>query len=213
MKRNYWLTLCLLVASAAHSQASVQVTSPAPTAPRCMIDSTFGNFHTGTDPSGAPVGIIWCDDQQGLQAWTATFIGLAPSPACQAQLNAFQWAYAWLLAAWNTCAVGNVATGPQVTFAAQLIDQWLPRLAVTTPKQNVYTMKTDGTQGPQLVVAGVGEQIAGGATCAGITRLKNAGARYADVSGQTSTNGVVLPAGSYALCTISYPPAAGWPPI
>jgi hypothetical protein len=100
-------------------------------------------------------------------------------------------------------------TDQQLAFHA-LAFKWTPHLAVTAgTNQNVYTQKADGTKGPQLVVNGIGEQIAPGATCDG-DRLQNAGARFAAVVGRVSTDNVTLPPGSFALCTIIYPPAGGF---
>jgi hypothetical protein len=184
-----------------------------PEAPRCMIDSSFGNFHMGTSAAGDTVAAIWCDDQASLGTWyLAGNPKAVPLPSCLlgAKLTP-SWTLAYLQAAWSACSSLLVPlTADQQAEADILVKLWTPRLSVTGPaNQNVYTANADGTRGPQLVVGGFGMQVAPAVVCGGL-RLQNAGARFASVSGQLSTNGVTLPAGSYALCSITYPPATGF---
>lgn len=212
-------TANLTVSPGTATTASVPFTvTPAPTfaidTPRCMIDQFFGNFHSATSAGGTTVYLLWCDDQAGLEYWgvggATTGASLSSIPAaCKTVLAHPQWSLAWIQAAWPVCMLGPLSTDTQATMN-QLAHQWVPRLTVSAgTNQNVYTQKADGTKGPQLVVNGVGEQIAPGASCDGL-RLLNAGGRYAMVDGRTSTDGVVLPKGSFALCDIQYPPAGGF---
>lgn len=192
------------------------VTPPAvfvpPPAPRCLPYQFNNNFHNSAADDGTVVYTLWCDDQSGLGTWAGaggTFASLTIPAACQVQLNNFTFTLTWLQAAWPACMLVALTPAQQTAFNA-LVFQWTPRLTVTTgTNQNVYTQNADGTKGPQLVVKGVGEQVAPGITCGGL-RLLNAGARFADVSGKVSTDGVTLPANSYALCSISYPPSGGF---
>lgn len=184
----------------------------APPKPRCIPDQFNSNFHSMVTPGGSTVYSLWCDDQLGLTTWAvsgAPRMELLVIPAaCKTFLGSFSWSLSWLQQAWSSCMVQPLNTDQQ--FGLQMLAfQWTPRLTVTGANQNVYTQNADGTKGRQLVVNNVGEQIAPGATCDG-SRLQNAGARFASVAGRVSTDGVTLPAGSFALCSIAYPPAGGF---
>lgn len=182
--------------------------------PRCMIDSSVGNFHTTTSVLGDTVAMIWCDDQIGLSYWiVAGTISLSlPPPTCMAALPSFSWSFAYLIAIWNACTQNpSPLTLDQSNAASNLIMQFLPTLAVTGPaNQNLYTMNADGTKGPQLVIGGFGMQVAPGTRCGG-KRLLGAGARYAQLGGKTTTNGQVIPGNTFAICSITYPPLGGFP--
>jgi hypothetical protein len=199
------IVLAFLSVTSARAQAPVQP-------PSCMIDQLYGNFHMGTSAAGDTVAIIWCDDQSGLRYWgIAGNTSGAVAPPCLVSAGRPSWSLAYLQAVWSACtATAGPLNADQQAEANVLIQAWLPRLAVTGPaNQNVYTANADGTRGPQLVVAGIGMQVAPTASCDG-SRLLNASARFADVSGRQSTNGVTLPAGSFALCSITYPPSTGF---
>lgn len=190
--------------------ALAQTPTPIPP-PSCMVDQFYGNFHTGTSVAGDTVAIIWCDDQNALAYWSLAGNPTAALPTCLLSAGPPSWSLGYLQAAWAACASLLVPLNPdQQAEVIVLAKQWVPRLNVTGPaNQNVYTANADGTRGPQLVVGGFGMQIAPGLSCDG-TRLQKAGARYASVSGRASTNGVTLPAGSFAICSITYPPATGF---
>lgn len=198
------LALLLLVALPRGAFAQTPIPPPS-----CMVDQFYGNFHTGVSAAGDQVAIIWCDSQDGLRYWTIAgnyakgVAGMAclPGPPI--------WSLAWMQSAWIACVTPGI-TADQKAAAYALAKTWAPRLFVTGPaNQNVYTANADGTRGPQFVSGGFGMQVAPGTGCNG-GRLLNAGARFADVSGQISTNGVTLPSGSFALCSITYPPAGGF---
>lgn len=181
--------------------------------PRCILNQQFSNWHSGTSAGGSPVYLLFCDDQLGLMAWSITgppTVGqLVIPPACQTVLNSFSWSLPWLQSAWSLCIVVPLNPDQQAEFNL-LWNQWVPRLTVSAgTSQNVYTANADGSKGPQLVIGGFGMLVASGLPCGG-NRLLNAGARYADVSGQKSTNNQLLPAGSFALCDITYPPNGGF---
>lgn len=197
----------LLYANLALSQTTTSAVPP----PRCMIDQFTGNFHSGVSSAGDVVAIIWCDDQLGLTYWTiaGNKAQALSNTGCLNGVGAPSWSLAWIQAAWTACTTLPL-TQDQITTATALANLWVPRLNVTDgANRNVYTANVDGTRGPQLVVGGFGMQVAPGTGCNG-KRLTNAGARYNDVSGKVSTNGVTLPSGSYAQCTITYAPAVGW---
>lgn len=200
----------LMLALAASAALAQTPATPIPP-PSCMVDQFYGNLHTGTSAAGDTVAIIWCDDQSGLTYWSLAGKPTAALPTCILGAGAPSWSLAYLQAAWSACASLLVPLNPdQQAEVVVLVTQWVPRLAVTGPaNQNVYTANADGTRGPQFVAGGFGMQIAPGLSCDG-SRLQKAGARYANVSGRTSTNGVTLPAGSFALCSITYPPASGF---
>lgn len=199
---RYIALALLLLASQVHAQIQ-----GAPAVPRCMIDQSVGNFHTGVSAAGDPVAILWCDDQLGLTYWGIGGNQAAANLSCLP--NPFSWSLSYLQTAWTACITVQ-PNADQLSMIKTLLKLWAPHLAVQGPaNQNVYTLKADGTRGPQLVIGSFGMQIAPGSACAG-GRIANSGARYHDVSGSLSTNGVTLPAGSYALCQIYYPPAAGW---
>lgn len=202
---KFLVLLALLFCSYAHAQTTV--TPP----PRCMIDQFYGNFHMGVSAAGDTVAIIWCDDQSGLTYWgmAGKIIPSGPFPPCLMNLSPPSWSLAWLQSAWSACATSSMNADQFAEFTI-LTKAWVPRLNVTGPaNQNVYTANADGTRGPQLVIGGIGMQIAPGGFCSG-ARLKDAGARFADVSNYLSTNGMRLPAGSFALCSITYAPSTGF---
>lgn len=188
-------------------------TIPVNGTPRCILNQQFSNWHMGVSAGGSPVYLLFCDDQIGLAAWGISgppkMSQLVISPACQAQLDAFSWTLQWLQTAYPLCIISALNSDQQAEFDALWI-QWVPRLTVAAgSNQNVYTQKSDGTKGPQLVIGGFGMQVPSKTLCGG-NRLLNAGARYAEVSGQKTTNGVILPAASFALCDITYPPSGGF---
>jgi hypothetical protein len=189
------------------------VTQPPAPAPRCMIDSTFGNFHTATSALGDTVALLWCDDQVGLDYWivAGSLSPTLPTPACIASLPAPSWSFAFLTALWMACA----ATSPglnadQDATASNLIMQFVPKLTVSAgAAQNLYTMNQDGTKGAQLIIGGFGMKVAPGTPCMG-KRLRGAGARYHQMGGKITTNGQLIPPNTFAICSISYPPAGGF---
>lgn len=198
------MALAIFGATAAHAQTF----SP----PRCMVDQFPGNLHSGTSAAGDTVLLLWCDDQTSLAVWgtAGNVAGVTAGIGCLSSVAAPAWSLAWMVAAWAVCITGPMNADQYAEYVL-LQQQWLPRLNVAAgANRNVYTLNADGSKGPQLVIGAVGEQVAPGPRCAGL-RISNAGARYHDVSGMTSTDGQVLPAGSFALCTISFPPVTGWP--
>lgn len=206
------LILSAVLAFLSFSTVAHAQTPTAAPAPRCMVDQFYGNFHMGTSAAGDTVAMIWCDDQLGLDWWAmAGNTSGTIAPACLLSAGPPSWSLAYLQAAWNSCAAVNLTpmNADHVAERDVLLKQWLPRLSVVGPSQNVYTQNADGTRGPQFVSGGFGMKIAAGLRCTGL-RLKNAGDRFADVSGLLSTNGVLLPSGSFALCSITYPPAGGF---
>ena len=206
------LILSAVLAFLSFTTARAQ-TAPATAMPSCMIDQSYGNFHTGTSALGDTVAILWCDDQSGLLYWAiAGNTSGTVVPTCVATAGSSpSWSLNYLQAVWLACtAAAGPLTDDQWAQAVVLMKLWMPRLTVTGPaNQNVYTANADGTRGPQLVTGGAGMQVAPGLSCDGY-RLLNAGARFANVAGRLSTNGLTLPAGSYALCSITYPPAGGF---
>lgn len=217
MKRILIILAATLCATAALAQspppAGIAVGSALPV-PRCMVDQFAGNFHTATSADGATsAALIWCDDQKGLAWWgiSGNVQAAMGNLSCFAAAGPPGWSLTWLQAAWTACVV-KVPTDAELAMLTAIAAQWMPRVTVQIgANRNVYTAKADGTKGPQLVVGGFGMQIAPGLPCWGPARLLNAGARYHGVENQLSTNGVTLPAGSFAQCQIAYPPAAGWP--
>lgn len=206
------LIIAALAFAALGGAVQAQTTPAAFSPPRCMIDATFGNFHTGTTVLGDTVAFLWCDDQIGLDGWLAagTLSPKLPPPACLTGLPAPSWSFAYLQSLWTACTGGSGLNADQNAVASALIAQFFPRLAVTGPAaQNLYTMNADGTKGPQLVIGGIGMQVAPSTPCAG-KRLKGAGARYHELGGMTTTNAQPIPANTFAICSITYPPAGGF---
>ena len=200
-----WVLLAMLIAMpfrCAHA------TDP----PRCLPNIGIGNYHSAVTASGSTVHMLWCDDTQGLDSFS---IGGTPNEAVaclQTGLAPFELSTAWVADLWAKC-VTRTFTAEESALFLQLVFRWMPRLAVQGPTaKNIYTAKADGTRGAQWVNAGIGMQIAPGTTCKWGPRLTGVG-RYARVDGYQSTNNVLIPAGSYAQCGITYPPATGWPTL
>lgn len=208
--KKFLFAFALLVSSIALAQSP---STPAANVPRCMVDQFAGNFHTATTAFGDTVAFLWCDDQVGLDWWIAAgpFSPSLPTPACLSSLPAPSWSLVFLKALWTACASANPLNDDQNQTASVMFAQFLPRLAVTGPApQNLYTLKADGSKGPQLIIGGFGMQVAPGTPCFG-KRIQNAGSRYHQLGGKQTTNGQVIPANTFAICTITYPPAGGFP--
>ena len=160
------------------------VTTPPPVvrnpSPRCLPGDYSANFHTELDAAGDTIGVLWCDDAQGIgvNVLGVNLSGSVAASSCLSSLQTFQWSVAWEQAAWNACVTTN-PTPAQSATAQAFAAKWVPHLT---------------TVGGPMLPSGA---VAAGIQC-GLTRMLGSAARYYNVN-----NG-------YALCAITYPPSTGW---
>jgi hypothetical protein len=206
MKLRFLSALCVFFfAVSAHAQSS-PTCNPGDYAP-------LVNFHVGVSAGGSIVGFIWCNDSSGLKPWYwAWNPATNPTARCVGNINSTAAGTA-LLALWNNCISSGNFSADQTAAIKALARTWMPHLAVNAGGTHTiwdYAGCTSLTCEP----VNSGLRIASGTPCnfpGGVATTQPAPNIYYSVAGQTSTTGLVLPAGDYSPCSPVFPPATGWP--
>lgn len=207
IKRVLFLTILATALAVAQTTTPPPVASPGPA---CLPNT--GNLHTAVNPSsGNTVVSLWCDVAAGTYHYSASG-NVANGSACLAGVEPFNVSTTWLQHAWAACVTTPMSPSDQ-TFADQLSYTWVPRPTVKgTGPQTIFTTASNGGLGSPLILGTpqVFQTIAGGTQTGGQRIPGGNVTRFCDVSGLTSVQGNVIPAGSYAACSLVFPPAAGF---
>jgi hypothetical protein len=201
------VTVTTPLGSAAAPAPLSAIPYPATKGPLCL--PTTSNFHTIQNPStGNTIVSLWCDlptgtYHYGLSGNTTNWM----EAECLTNVPPFSLNVNWFTQAWAACVDHQMSASDQA-YAWRLEYIWVPRPTVNGTGQMAVVTATTGSQ---ISIAGVPQTIAGGTVVNGLRIPGNQPtSRYCDVSGFTSTQGTVLPAGSYAACTLVYAPTLGF---
>jgi hypothetical protein len=193
--------------------APVVVTAYTPIPPPPCLPNT-GNLNTLFNPStGNTIVSLWCDGSWGTYHYAVSGNTMNWTQAqCLKNAPPFVANLTWLGQAWNAC-VNQVMSPSDQAYANRLAAFWVPRPTVKgTGPQTIFTQASNGGLGSPLILGTpqAFQTIAGGTTTGGLRLPGGNVTRYCDVSGNTSIQGNVIPAKSYAACTLVFPPAGGF---
>lgn len=205
---NRLLFLTILATALAFGQTTPPpIVTPGPV---CLPNT--GNLHTGVNPSsGNSVVSLWCDIAAGTYHYSASG-NTANGSACLATVEPFNVSATWLQHAWAAC-VTTAMTPTDQAFADRLSYLWVPRPTVKgTGPQTIFTTASNGGLGSPLILGTpqAFQTIAAGTITGGLRIPGGNVTRFCDVSGLTSDQGNVIPAGSYAGCNLVFPPTGGF---
>jgi hypothetical protein len=193
--------------------APVVVTVYAPPPPPPCLPNT-GNLNTLLNPStGNTIVSLWCDGSWGTYHYGVSGNTVNWMEAqCLKNAPPFIPNITWLGQAWNAC-VNQVMSASDQAYANRLAAFWVPRPTIKgTGPQTIFTQAANGGLGSPLIMGTpqAFQTIAGGTTTGGLRLPGGNVTRYCDVSGITSIQGNVIPAKSYAACTLVFPPPGGF---
>ena len=202
------LWLCLLFCAPVYAQT--MTTRPLPV---CLpkIQWPLAEHHE-TIPAG--VSTRYTMSSTYVCTTPAGFVTMVNLFAPTADVIQAAWDYAngnkTLAQAQADCAVTCVPnTDSEQSYSNALVLKYTPIAVVAfngaATSRGVYTTKADGTLNPTPLA---GEQIAVGTRCAEglrIPQTTTSTTGYYSVSGLKDTHGNALPAGSYAVCIVSFP--------
>jgi len=182
--------------------------------PVCLPNTGNTNtlFNTST---GNTVVSLWCDVPSGTYHYGVSGSATAASfmnASCLAGVPPFTISLNWIQKAWAACIYG-VLTPSDQAYADRLAYAWVPRPTVKgSGPQTIFTTAKNGGLGSPLILGNpqVFQTIPGGTTVGGQRLPGGNVTRYCDVSGATSIQGSPIPAGSYAACTLVFPPLGGF---
>lgn len=182
--------------------------------PKCLPNT--GNTHTIFNPStGNTIVALWCDVPTGTFHYTAAGSATLQNftqANCLAGAPPFAISLDWLQAAWNACLNGIMVPSDEA-YGWRVSYFWTPRPTIKgTGPQPIYTQASNGGLGSPLILGTpqAFQTIAGGTTVGGLRIPGGNVTRYCDVSAFKSDQGNVIPAGSYAPCTLIFPPTGGF---
>jgi hypothetical protein len=185
-------------------------------APVCLPNT--GNVNTLFNPStGNVIVSMWCDVASGTfhyaLAGSATgTLTIPPQANCLAGVAPFSVSLVWVKQAWNACVDRAMSPSDQA-YANRLFAMYVPRPTIKgTGPQTIFTTAANGGLGSPLILGTpqAFQTIPGGLAVGGLRLPGGNQTRYCDVSAYTSDQGNVIPAGSYALCTLVFPPTGGF---
>jgi hypothetical protein len=193
--------------------APVVITAYTPIAPPPCLPNT-GNLNTLFNPStGNTIVSLWCDGSWGTYHYAVSGNTMNWTQAqCLKNAPPFVANLTWLGQAWNAC-VNQVMSPSDQAYANRLAAFWVPRPTVKgTGPQTIFTQASNGGLGSPLILGTpqAFQTIAGGTTTGGLRLPGGNVTRYCDVGGITSIQGNVIPAKSYAACTLVFPPPGGF---
>jgi hypothetical protein len=201
-------------AGTASSSSSVTVIPFASAAPPCLPNT--GNVNTLLNPStGNTIVGLWCDVASGTYRYA---VSGNTNPASWQQSNClkgvapFSVSLQWLTQAYAAC-VNFVMLPSDQAYAGRLAFQFVPRPTLKgTGPQTIFTTAKNGGLGSPLILGTppAFQTIAGGTVVGGLRLPGGNVTRYCSVSGYTSDQGNLIPAGSYVGCTLVFPPTGGF---
>jgi hypothetical protein len=184
-------------------------------APVCLPNT--GNVNTIFNPStGTTIISQWCDVATGTFHYAIGITNGNPTtePAnCLQGVAPFSVSLVWVQQAWNACTSAVMSPSDQA-YANVLFYEFTPQptLKGTGPGQTIFTLAANGGLGNPLLMGtpAVAQTIVGGTVVRGSRIPGGNVTRFCDVSTYTSDQGNVIPAGSYAACTLVFPPKGGF---
>jgi len=193
---------------------TVVVAPYAPSSPACLPNT--GNVNTLFNPStGNTIVALWCDVPGGTYHYAlagSTSAATFTQSNCLSTVAPFSVSLVWVKQAWAAC-VDHVMSASDQAYADRLAFQFVPRPTVKgTGPQTIFTAAANGGLGSPLIMGTpqAFQTIAGGTTTGGLRLPGGNVTRYCDVGGITSIQGNVIPAKSYAACTLVFPPPGGF---
>lgn len=189
------------------------VNLPPPAPPACLPNT--GNTNTVFNPNtGNTIVGMWCDIAAGTYHYALSGSGTTANFAasCLSAVPPFTVSLTWVQAAWTAC-VNQLMSPSDQLYADRLAFTWTPRPTVKgAGAQRIFTTASNGGLGSPLILGTpqAFQTIPGGTVTGGLRLPGGNVTRYCDVSGLTSDQGNLIPAGSYALCTLVFPPTGGF---
>lgn len=202
------------VGTGTSSAAVTVVKYTPPPGPVCMPNT--GNVNTAFNPStGNTIVALWCDVAAGTYhyaaAGSATLDNFTQAQ-CLSHAPPFTVSLQWVQLAWAACLNGVMSASDEA-YARRLAYNYVPRPTIKgTGPQTIFTTAKNGGLGSPLILGTpqAFQTIAGGTSVGGLRLPGGNVTRYCDVSQYKSDQGNLIPAGSYASCSLVFPPTGGF---